>query len=204
MSNHLWGLLHHPDREWRSINEEHETVSHLYMHHVLWMALIPVVCSFIGTTQFGWSFGGDKDILQVSIPTGIMLGAAFYAMILTAVAAVGSFIHWMARKYSSRPSRHECIVFAGYVATPMFLSGVFSVYPILWVCALAGIGGVCYTAYLLYQGTPNFLGISHKEGFIISSTMLAVGVLVLEVLLMGVVLLWSMHTEHSIVWRFFN
>ncbi|WP_218352514.1 Yip1 family protein [Alteromonas lipotrueiana] len=204
MSNHLWGLLHHPDREWRSINDEHETVSHLYVHHVLWMAAIPVICSFIGTTQFGWSFGGEKDILQVSIPTGIMLGVAFYAMILAAVAVVGSFIHWMARKYPSRPRREECIVFAGYIATPMFLSGVFSVYPILWVCALAGIVGVCYTAYLLYQGTPTFLGISHKEGFIISSTMMAIGVLVLEVLMMGVVLLWSMHTEHSIIWQFFN
>ncbi len=204
MSNHLWGLLHHPDREWRSINDEHETVSHLYVHHVLWMAAIPVICSFIGTTQFGWSFGGEKDILQVSIPTGIMLGVAFYAMILAAVAVVGSLIHWMARKYPSRPRREECIVFAGYIATPMFLSGVFSVYPILWVCALAGIVGVCYTAYLLYQGTPTFLGISHKEGFIISSTMMAIGVLVLEVLMMGVVLLWSMHTEHSIIWQFFN
>jgi hypothetical protein len=57
---------------------------------------------------------------------------------------------------------------------------------------------------LLYQGTPNFLGISNKEGFILSSTMLAIGVLLLEVLLMAVVLLWSMGSEHSIVWKFLH
>ena len=204
MSNHLWGLLHHPDREWRTINDEHETVSHLYMHHVLWMALIPVVSSFIGTTQFGWSLGGETDTIQVSFETGLLIGACFYLLILLAVAAVGSIIHWLARKFPSRPSRHECIIFAGYIATSMVLSGLFAVYPIIWVCALACIAGICYTAYLLYQGTPNFLGISNKEGFILSSTMMAIGVLLLEVLLMAVVLLWSMGSEHSIVWKFLH
>lgn len=204
MINHVWGLFHHPDKEWRTINEEHETVSHLYTHHVLGMAAIPVISSFIGTTQFGWSLGGQNDDIQVSVATGIAIGICFYMLILLAVAAVGSLIHWLARKYPTRPSRHECIVFAGYVATPLFLSGVFAIYPIIWVCALACITGVAYTAYLLYKGTPNFLGISHKEGFILSSTMLAVGVLVLEALLVTVVLLWSLGSEHSVVWKFMS
>lgn len=202
MINHLWGLLHHPDREWRSINEEHETVSHLYCHHVLWLAAVPVVSSFIGTTQFGWSLGGGADDVQVSITTGLAIGACFYLLILLAVAAVGSLIHFMARKFPQRPSRQECIIFAGYIATPLFLSGIVAVYPIIWVCVLAGIIGVCYTGYLLYQGTPTFLGISHREGFILSGTVLAIGVLVLEALMVTVVLLWSMGSEHSIVWKF--
>lgn len=203
MINHVWGLIHHPDREWREINQEHESVSHLYLHHVLWMALIPVISTFIGTTQFGWTFGGE-DTIKISFMNGIGLGVLFYALILIAVAVVGSLIHWMARKLPTRPSRHECVVFAGYIATPMFLSGVFALYPIIWLCTLACVTGVCYTGYLLYKGTPRFLGISHKQGFILSSTTLGVGILVLEALLAAVVLLWSMGSEHSVVWSFFQ
>lgn len=54
MSNHVWGLLSHPAQEFRQIRQENESVSHIYTHHVLLMAAIPVVCSFIGATQFGW------------------------------------------------------------------------------------------------------------------------------------------------------
>lgn len=203
MFNHVWGLIHHPEREWQEINKEHESVSHMYAHHVLIMAAIPVVSSFIGTTQFGWSFGGEESI-TIGAMSALGLGILFYALILAAVAVVGSVIHWMARSYSHRPSQAECIVFAGYIATPMFLSGLFAIYPIVWLCSLALIAGVIYTAYLLYKGTPKFLGIDHKEGFILSSGTLGIGVLVLEFMLAMVVLLWSMGSEHSVMWTFFN
>lgn len=203
MSNHIWGLIHHPDKEWRDINSEHETVSHLYTHHVLWYALIPVICSFIGTTRFGWTFGGE-EAFHVSVATGIGLGVIFYLLILCAVAAVGIIIHWMARKYPQRPSQAECIVFAGYTATPLLLSGVVALYPVFWLCVFAGVMGLCYTAYLLYAGTPTFLGISRKEGFILSTSTLCLGVLVLEALMITVVVLWSMGSEHSIIWHFFK
>jgi hypothetical protein len=110
----------------------------------------------------------------------------------------------MARNHANRPPRQECIVFAGYIATPMFLSGLFAIYPIIWLCLLACVAGVAYTGYLLYRGTPSFLGISHKQGFILSSTTLGIGVLVLEALLAAVVLLWSLGSENSIVWSFFQ
>ncbi|MDP5056164.1 YIP1 family protein [Marinomonas hwangdonensis] len=203
MINHVWGLIHHPDKEWRAINEEHESVSHMYYHHVLWMAAIPVVSTFIGTTQFGWTFGGEAAI-KVSYADGLGLGLMFYALILVAVALVGSLIHWMARNHPERPPRQECIVFAGYIATPMFLSGLVAVYPMIWLCLLAVVVGVAYTGYLMYRGIPSFLGINNKQGFILSSTTLGVGILILEALLAAVVLLWSLGSDHSIVWSFFS
>ena len=65
MINHVWGLLAHPDREWKQIDNERESVSHAYAHHILWLAAIPAVCAFIGTTQLGWSFGGNH-LLRLS------------------------------------------------------------------------------------------------------------------------------------------
>ncbi|WP_226249330.1 Yip1 family protein [Halomonas sp. SBBP1] len=203
MIHHVWGLLHHPEREWHSIRGEHESISHLYAHHVLLLAAIPVICALIGTTQVGWTYGGPETY-RVSLTNGIALGVAFYALILMAVAVVGTLIHWLARRIDTRPSRRDCLIFAGYIATPMFLCGVFALYPAFWFCMLGMVIGLLYSAYLLYKGTPSFLGISHERGFILSTTTLGVGVLVLEALLVVIVLLWSMGTDHSVVWHFFR
>ena len=190
MLTHVWGLMAHPQREWKQIKGERETLTHLYEHHVLLLAAIPVICSYIGTTQVGWALGGDTTI-QLSYLDALGAGIVFYLVILAGVYAVGKVIRAMAKRFTNPPRQSECIVFAGYVATPMFLSGIVAVYPLVWLCLLAGVIGLCYTAYLLYLGIPAFLGISRDEGFIVSSTTLGFGVLLLEGLLGITVLLWG-------------
>ncbi|ELY3467564.1 YIP1 family protein [Cronobacter universalis] len=188
--NHVWGLLAHPFREMQVIRRENETVSHHYTHHVLIMAAIPVLCAFIGTTQIGWDFG-DGNVVKLSLFTGFYLAVLFYALMLAGVAAMGRVIWWMARDYPHRPSLAGCMVFAGYVATPLFLSGVVALYPLVWLCALAGTLALLYTGYLLYIGIPAFLNINQEEGLRFSGSTLAIGVLLLEVLLALTVLLWG-------------
>ncbi|HDI3032538.1 TPA: YIP1 family protein [Cronobacter turicensis] len=188
--NHVWGLLSHPFREMQMIRRENETVSHHYTHHVLIMAAIPVLCAFIGTTQIGWDFG-DGNVVKLSFFTGFYLAVLFYALMLAGVAVMGRVIWWMARDYPRRPSLAGCMVFAGYVATPLFLSGIVALYPLVWLCALAGTLALLYTGYLLYIGIPAFLNINQEEGLRFSGSTLAIGVLLLEVLLALTVLLWG-------------
>ncbi|SQB29026.1 Inner membrane protein yohC [Citrobacter koseri] len=52
-------------------------------------------------------------------------------MMLAGVAVMGRVIWWMARNYPQRPSLGHCMVFAGYVATPLFLSGLVALYPLV-------------------------------------------------------------------------
>lgn len=188
--NHVWGLLSHPDREMQVIKRENETVSHHYTHHVLIMAAIPVICAFIGTTQFGWSFG-ENVVVPLSLSTGFYLAILFYGLMLAGVAVMGRVIWWMARNYPQRPSLARCMVFAGYIATPMFLSGIVALYPLVWLCALVGTVALFYTGYLLYVGIPIFLNINKEEGLNFSSSTLAIGVLLLEILLALTVILWG-------------
>ncbi|KFC09196.1 putative membrane protein [Trabulsiella guamensis ATCC 49490] len=188
--NHVWGLFSHPEREMHVIRGENESVSHHYTHHVLIMAAIPVICAFIGTTQLGWNFG-DGTVVKLSPVTGLFSAVLFYALMLIGVAAMGRVIWWMARHYPQRPSLRHCMVFAGYVATPLFLSGIVALYPLVWLCALAGTIALFYTGYLLYLGVPTFLNINKEEGLSFSSSTLAIGVLVLEVLLALTVILWG-------------
>ncbi|AFJ46474.1 Yip1 family protein [Shimwellia blattae] len=188
--NHIWGLISHPAREMQDIKRENETVSHHYVHHVLIMAAIPVVCAFIGTTQLGWNFGSGTSV-RLSLTTGFVLGVVFYALMLAGVAVMGRVIWWMARDYPRRPSLERCMVFAGYVATPLFLSGIVALYPLVWLCVLVGALALLYTGYLLYVGIPSFLNISREESINFSSSTLAIGVLVLECLLAITVILWG-------------
>ncbi|MEX5411853.1 DUF1282 domain-containing protein [Atlantibacter hermannii] len=188
--NHVWGLFSHPYREMQVIKGENETVSHHYTHHVLIMAAIPVICAFIGTTQIGWDFD-DGNVVKLSLFTGFALAILFYGLMLAGVAVMGRVIWWMARNYPQRPSLTNCMVFAGYVATPLFLSGIVALYPLVWLCALVGTLALFYTGYLLYVGVPAFLNINREEGLSFSSSTLAIGVLVLEVLLALTVILWG-------------
>lgn len=68
MVSHVWGLLAHPSAEFEQIKSENESVSHLYTHHVLLLAAIPVVCAFIGTTQLGWLSGEDMPSGSTCLP----------------------------------------------------------------------------------------------------------------------------------------
>ncbi|WNN45735.1 MULTISPECIES: Yip1 family protein [Winslowiella] len=188
--NHVWGLLAHPNQEMREIKQEDESVSHHYTHHVLVMAAIPVISAFIGTTQLGWNLGAGRTI-QLSLITGIALAVMFYVLILGGVAVMGRVIHWMARDYPQRPSLQRCTVFAGYVATPLFLSGLVALYPLVWLCLFVGALALVYTGYLLYVGIPLFLNIDREESLRFSGSTLAIGILVFEVLLALTVMIWG-------------
>ncbi|WP_069556653.1 Yip1 family protein, partial [Salmonella enterica] len=112
-------------------------------------------------------------------------------VMLAGVAGVGRVIWGMARKHPQRPSLARCMGFAGYVATPLFLRGLVALYPLVWLCALGGAVALFYTGYLLYLGIPTFLNINREEGLSFSSSTLAIGVLVLEVLQSITVILWG-------------
>uniref|UniRef100_UPI000F01D0C0 Yip1 family protein n=1 Tax=Pseudomonas viridiflava TaxID=33069 RepID=UPI000F01D0C0 len=92
---------------------------------------------------------------------------------------MGSFIHWMARTYDATPTLTQCIDFATYTATPLFFGGLAALYPHLWLGMVAGTAAVCYTVYLLYVGLPTFMNIPSEEGFMFSSSVLSVGLVVL-------------------------
>lgn len=104
---------------------------------------------------------------------------------------MGRVIHWMARDFPQRPERTRCTVFAGYVTTPLFISGLVALYPLVWLCVLVGALALLYTGYLLYVGIPTFLNIEQQESLCFTGSTLAIGVLVLEVLLALTVLLWG-------------
>jgi hypothetical protein len=190
MIHHVWGLFTHPDREWKEIRGEEETIRHMYFTHTLILAAIPAVSAYIGTTQVGWVIG-DQPPVMLTHGSALWMTVMSYLSMLGGVAVMGSFINWMARTYDATPTLAQCIAFATYTATPLFVGGLAALYPHLWLGMVVGTAAVCYTVYLLYVGLPTFMNIPSEEGFMFSSSVLAVGLVVLVAIMAFTVVLWG-------------
>lgn len=191
MIHHLWGLFAHPDQEWQHIRGDHEqSIGRFYFTHTLILAAIPTVSAYIGTTQMGWVIGAHTPV-TLTPHSALWMCIMSYIAILGAVAIMGGFIHWIARTYNAQPSLSRCIAFATYTATPLFISGLAALYPHMWLCMLVGMSAICYTVYLLYVGLPTFMSIPADEGFMFSSSVLAIGLVVLVAIMAFTVVLWG-------------
>ncbi len=190
MKVHALGMFYHPDREWQEIRNEHESVAHMYASHALILAAIPPVSAFIGTTMVGWSVGMG-EVVRLTAGSAMMMAILSYVAMLTGIAVMGAFIHWMSRTYDASPTLQECVVFAAYCATPLFFAGISAIYPSLMLTMLVGTAALAYTTYLLYVGVPTFMNIPRDEGFMFSSSILAVGLVVLVAMLAASVALWG-------------
>lgn len=191
MINHVWGLFTHPEREWQQIRKEDESIRHIYLTHTLLLAAIPPLCAYLGTTQVGWVMG-ERAPVMLTQSSAFGMAMMSYLTLLAGVAIMGGFIHWMARTYDAEPSLARCIAFATYTATPLFIGGLTALYPHLWLGLIAGTAAISYTVYLLYSGLPTFMNVPAEEGFMFSSSILAVGLVVLVAIMAFTVVLWGL------------
>ncbi|UZJ61746.1 YIP1 family protein [Pseudomonas sp. KU26590] len=191
MIHHVLGLFTHPDQEWQQIRGEgEESIGHLYLTHTLILAAIPAVSAYIGTTQVGWQISERAPVMLTS-DSAVWMALMSYIAMLAGVGVMGGFIHWMARTYDATPSLARCVAFATYTATPLFLGGLAALYPHMWLGMMVGLAAVCYTVYLLYVGLPVFMDVHPDEGFMFSSSVLAVGLVVLVAIMAFTVVLWG-------------
>ncbi|CEA06350.1 membrane protein [Pseudomonas saudimassiliensis] len=191
MIHNVLGLFTNPDRAWRTIKGEETVIGPLYLVHVLVLAAIPAVSAYIGTTQVGWTIGTLEPV-RLTQASALQMTALTWLAMLAGVAIMGAFIHWMSRTYDSNPTIGDCVVFAAYTATPLFLAGLAALYPNLWLAMFVGTAAICYTVYLLYQGIPIFMEIPEEEGFLFASSILAVGLVVLVGMMATAVIFWGL------------
>ena len=189
--NHVWGLFSQPKKEWKSIKEERCTVGKCFCSHVLILAAIPAIAGYIGTTQVGWSFGGF-EVHKLTTQSALQIAILTYLTMLVAVFSLGKAIHWMGQTYGSKQTLPQAIALAAYTATPLWLMGIFFLYPVLWVNMLIGLPALAYTVYLLYTGVPVMMGVSQERGFLFASAVLSVGLVMLVAVLGAMAVLWSM------------
>lgn len=191
MIQNVVGLFTHPARQWQQIRGEGSSLARLYLGHVLILAAIPALSAYIGTTQVGWQIGSRAPVM-LTPSSALQMTILSYMAMIAGVAAMGAFIHWMSRTYDANPTFSQCVAFSAYTATPLFIAGLVALYPHLWLAMLVGTAAICYSVYLLYMGLPTFMDIPPDEGFLFSSSVLAVGLVLLVAIIAVSVIFWGM------------
>lgn len=155
------------------------------------LALLPAVAWYYGTSQVGWTVGDHGETIRLTAESARTICILFYFTMLACVAVIGYFIHWMAHTYGAESSTIKGIVLAGLMSTPLFIAGAVGFHPILWLDMLIGVVAVSWAVYLMYLGIPIVMGIPEERGFLFSSAILAIALVILICLMVGSVILWD-------------
>lgn len=182
-------LFPQPRDAWRNIRDEEEQEPRHYLPHLILLALIPVICLYIGTTQVGWSLAEGENV-KLGTRSALQLCALLYVAFLLGTILMGGFIRWMSRTFEARATLNQCIGFATYTATPFFLAGLAGLYPGRWLALLVlGLASV-YSTMLLFMGIATFMRLPEGKAPLYAAAIWAIGLLVLVTILVSTILLW--------------
>tara|TARA_R110002110_G_scaffold406421_1_gene626365 strand:+ start:181362 stop:181964 length:603 start_codon:yes stop_codon:yes gene_type:complete len=191
MIQHTFGLLVRPNAQWRSVAELPESSFNTLVLYPCFMAILPAVAWYYGTSQVGWTVGDHGETIKLTVQSARQISILFYLAMVACVAAIGYFIHWMSDTYGAKSTIARGIVIAGLAATPLFIAGLVGFYPLLWLDLLIGVGAVCWAVYLMYLGIPIVMDIPEERGFLFSSAVMGVAMVILICLMVGSVILWE-------------
>ncbi len=190
MMSHIVGIFINPRKEWEAIRDDKCSVGKCYLSYVFLLAAIPPVSGYFGTTRFGWEIGA-REAVKLSPDSALVIAIAFYLVMLIGVFSMGLMIHWMGQTYNADQPLSRCVTLAAFVATPLFLVGIFELFPLLWLNFVVGLPALAYTVFLLYTGVPIMMEVNEERGFLFSSAVLAVGLVALICMLAATAILWG-------------
>ncbi|GAA5317370.1 MAG: Yip1 family protein [Candidatus Pelagadaptatus aseana] len=191
---HTLGIMLHPDSEWKAIRNERHSFMQVFISHVPFLALIPVLATYYGVTQVGWTIGGGEPVM-LTTNSAMSLCAATYVALLASVYILGEFVNWMAKTYGvqdeAEQRHYEGTALAVYVSTPTFLAGIFMVYPDMWLNAIAMGLALAYSIYLVYEGIPILMNINKEQAFMYATSVVTVGLVLAVTVRIISVMIWG-------------
>jgi hypothetical protein len=144
----VWCILRRPTLEWPVIAEETGGVRSLYIRYVIPLVLIGPICGYLGGMLFGVKLGA---LVFPPDPISAAFGAATsLALHLAGLYLVAMVIDALAPSFGGEPNRCRAFKLAAYAATPVWIAGLFALFPPLWILGVVGL----YSMYLLYAGLP--------------------------------------------------
>lgn len=192
MIQHTFGLLFKPREQWRTVANLPESSQNILVLYPFIFAILPAVAWYWGTSHVGWTVGTYNEVIRLTTASALQVNILFYCVMVAAVVAIGFFIHWMADTYGAGTSSvAKGIMIAGLTATPLFVSGLVGFYPLLWLDLLIGVVAVSWAVYLMYLGIPIVMDIPQERGFLFSSAVLAIAMVILVSIMVVSILAWD-------------
>lgn len=203
MIQHGLALLVQPHTAWQRVAQlPSASFNKLALFPVI-MALLPAVAWYYGTSRIGWTVGSSEDAIRLTESSAFEISVLFYFVMICSIAIIGYFIHWMSDTYGAKSSLTKGIVIAGLTCSPLFLTGLVGFYPLLWVDLLIGVVALSWATYLLYLGIPIVMNIPEERGFLFSSAIIAIALVIFVGILVVTIILWEYgfapeFTDHSL------
>ncbi len=150
--------------------------------HVAILALIPTISGYIATVYIGWDLGIGTLFTMPAEKATVAAMAGFFTLNI-GVYALGYAICWFAKTFDLKPDPVHCTELAVFSSLPLFLLGFVALYPVLYINVLVGFIAIAAAVYLLYTGIPIFMHIPEEEGFVYSTWVITIGLVLLVVFL---------------------
>ncbi len=202
MIQHGLALLVQPHAAWRRVAQLKESSFNALALFPLIMAILPAVAWYYGTSRVGWTVGNATDAIRLTDASATEISFLFYFVMIGSIAIIGYFIHWMSATYGANSTLIRGIVIAGLTCTPLFVAGLVGFYPLLWLDLLIGVVALSWSTYLLYLGIPIVMNIPEERGFLFSSAIIAIALVIFVGILVVTIIAWEygfapQFTDHS-------
>ena len=191
MIQHTFGLLVRPSAQWRTVADLPESSFLTLVLYPCIFAILPAVAWYYGTSRVGWTVGDQGEATKLTVESARQISVLFYLTMLASVVVIGYFVHWMSDTYGADSSLTKGIVIVGLTCTPLFIAGLVGFYPLLWIDLLIGVVAVSWSVYLLYLGIPIVMNIPEERGFLFSSAVVGVALVIFICVMVGSVILWE-------------
>lgn len=142
-------ILLSPKTEWPVIEGESGTIKSIYQNYLIYLAAIPAIAGFIGTSIIG--FGGFGVSFRVPIGTGIAHMVVSYIVGLALAYVFAMIVDALAPTFKGQKNMLNSFKLVAYGGTAGFVAGIFTLIPSL---SILGLLGSLYSIYLFYVGLP--------------------------------------------------
>lgn len=150
-----------PAETWKQIESENRSIADIYREYLLILAAVPAVTSFISQAIIGIAPIFGTLIGQV-ISYGCLLGMVYIAAIV---------LEFLAPKFDAKISRETAFRLCAYSITPLFVAGVFILFPLLSLLGLAA--AALFSIYLFWLGIGLLTNVPEQRrvGFVVVSAL---------------------------------
>jgi hypothetical protein len=176
-----------PKKEWEVIAEENAPHAKVFMGYVLPLSLIPAAAAFIGYGLVGYSILGMH---YHSVSLGVRQAITQWIVMAGGVYLTAMVINLLAESFGAKKNFDRAFSLVAYSYTPMFVAGVFYLYPPL--ATLAIVAGL-YGLYILYIGMQPMMQapVEKNTGYFVVSLIATVVVSGVISAILGAVMLRS-------------
>ena len=178
---HFSHIFYEPKQSLKDADREPAKITDI-MLHVAFLALIPTVCGYIATVHLGWDLGVGTPFTMAQ-DQAVIVALAAYLSLNIGVYGLGYAICWLAKTFDVHPNPLHCTELAVFTSLPLFALGFMALYPVLYINVTVGLFAIAAAVYLLYIGVPIFMHIPEEEGFVYSTWVVTIGLVMLVVFL---------------------